>query len=49
VAHVHGLVNAARDGYLFFLERSNGPIRFVDAGPYVPPASFDEHRSGNKL
>jgi alcohol dehydrogenase (cytochrome c) len=37
---ITGLVNAARDGYLFFLERSNGPIRFVDAGPYVLQTAF---------
>jgi alcohol dehydrogenase (cytochrome c) len=30
-----GLINVARDGYLWFLERTNGPIRFVDAKPYV--------------
>src|SRR5688572_23856908 len=32
---IKGLINVARDGYLWFLERSNGPIRFVEGKPYV--------------
>jgi alcohol dehydrogenase (cytochrome c) len=32
---VKGLIDVARDGYLWFLERANGAIRFVDAQPYV--------------
>jgi alcohol dehydrogenase (cytochrome c) len=32
---IKGLVNVARDGYLWFLERSNGPIRFVEGKPFV--------------
>jgi alcohol dehydrogenase (cytochrome c) len=32
---VKGLINAARSGILYFLERSAGPIRFVDATPFV--------------
>jgi alcohol dehydrogenase (cytochrome c) len=32
---IAGLVDVARDGYLWFLERSNGPIRFVDGRPFV--------------
>jgi alcohol dehydrogenase (cytochrome c) len=32
---VKGLIDVARDGYLWFLERSAGPIRFVDGKPYV--------------
>jgi alcohol dehydrogenase (cytochrome c) len=32
---IKGLVNVARNGYLWFLERSNGPIRFVEGKPYV--------------
>lgn len=32
---IKGLVDVARDGYLWFLERSNGPIRFVDGKPFV--------------
>ena len=32
---VKGLVDVARDGYLWFLERSDGPINFVDGRPYV--------------
>jgi len=37
---ITGLVNAARDGYLFFLERTKGSIRFVDARPYVLQTAF---------
>jgi alcohol dehydrogenase (cytochrome c) len=32
---VKGLVNAARSGILYFLERTSGPIRFVEATPFV--------------
>ena len=32
---VKGLVNVARDGYLWFLERGSGPITFVAGMPYV--------------
>jgi alcohol dehydrogenase (cytochrome c) len=33
---VRGLINVARNGYLYFLERTReGPIRFVDGKPYV--------------
>ncbi len=38
---VTGLVDVARDGYMFFLERtSKGPITFVDAMPYVLQTVF---------
>jgi alcohol dehydrogenase (cytochrome c) len=37
---IKGLVDVARDGYLWFLERSNGPIRFVDGTPYVKQNVF---------
>jgi len=30
-----GLIDVARNGYLWFLERSSGPIRFVEGKPYV--------------
>jgi alcohol dehydrogenase (cytochrome c) len=30
-----GLIDVARDGYLWFLERSAGPIKFVEGKPYV--------------
>jgi len=30
-----GLIDVARDGYMWFLARSDGPIKFVDARPYV--------------
>ena len=32
---IKGLIDVARDGYLWFLERSNGPIKFVEGKPYV--------------
>jgi len=37
---IKGLVNVARDGYLWFLERSNGPIRFVEGRPFVTQTVF---------
>jgi len=32
---IKGLIDVARNGYLWFLDRGNGPIKFVDAKPYV--------------
>jgi len=32
---VRGLVNVSRSGYLYFLERSEGAIRFVEGKPFV--------------
>ena len=32
---VKGLVNAARSGILYFLERTAGPIKFMEATPFV--------------
>jgi len=32
---IKGLINVARNGYLYFLERTAGKINFVDGGPYV--------------
>ena len=32
---IKGLIDVARDGYIWFLERSNGPIKFVEGKPYV--------------
>ena len=37
---VKGLIDAARNGYLWFLERTGGPINFVDARPYVKQNVF---------
>jgi alcohol dehydrogenase (cytochrome c) len=37
---ITGLVNVARNGYLWFLERSKGPIRFVEGKPYVRQTVF---------
>jgi alcohol dehydrogenase (cytochrome c) len=38
---ITGLVNAGRDGYLFFLERTKpGPLAFVEAKPYVLQTAF---------
>ena len=32
---VKGLIDVARNGYLWFLERGNGPIKFVSGTPHV--------------
>ena len=37
---IKGLVNFTRSGYLYFLERSNGPIRFIEGKPYVKQNVF---------
>jgi len=37
---VKGLIDAARNGYLWFLERTDGPINFVDAKPFVKQNVF---------
>ena len=37
---VKGLIDVARDGYLWFLERSNGPIGFVEGTPFVKQNVF---------
>ena len=35
-----GLINAARDGYLWFLERTEGPIHFIEGKPFVAQNVF---------
>ena len=38
---IRGLINVARNGYLWFLERTpRGPIRFVEGKPYVTQTVF---------
>ena len=37
---VKGLIDVARDGYLWFLERTDGPINFVEGTPYVKQNVF---------
>jgi alcohol dehydrogenase (cytochrome c) len=37
---VKGLIDVARNGYLWFLERSSGPIKFVGATPHVKQNVF---------
>jgi alcohol dehydrogenase (cytochrome c) len=37
---IKGLINVARSGYLWFLERTDGAIKFVDAKPYVKQNVF---------
>ena len=32
---IKGLIDVARNGYLWFLERSDGPINFIEGTPYV--------------
>ena len=35
-----GLIDAARDGYLWFLERTEGPIHFIEGKPFVAQNVF---------
>jgi alcohol dehydrogenase (cytochrome c) len=37
---IEGLIDVARDGYMRFLERTDGEIHFVDGGPYVKQNVF---------
>jgi alcohol dehydrogenase (cytochrome c) len=37
---IKGLIDVARDGYVWFLERSSGPIKFVEGKPYVTQNVF---------
>jgi len=37
---VKGLIDVSRSGYLWFLERSDGPIKFVEGKPYVTQNVF---------
>jgi len=37
---IKGLIDVARDGYLWFLERTGGPINFVEGKPYVKQNVF---------
>ncbi len=37
---IKGLIDVARDGYLWFLERTDGPIKFVEGMPYVKQNVF---------
>ena len=37
---VKGLIDVSRSGYLWFLERTEGPIKFVDGKPYVKQNVF---------
>jgi alcohol dehydrogenase (cytochrome c) len=37
---IKGLINVARDGYLWFLERTSGPIKFVEGKPFVTQNVF---------
>jgi alcohol dehydrogenase (cytochrome c) len=32
---IKGLIDVARNGYLWFLQRSSGPIKFIEGKPYV--------------
>lgn len=32
---IKGLIDVARNGYLWFLERTNGPINFIEGKPFV--------------
>jgi alcohol dehydrogenase (cytochrome c) len=37
---VKGLIDVSRSGYLWFLERTDGPIKFVDGKPFVKQNVF---------
>jgi alcohol dehydrogenase (cytochrome c) len=37
---IKGLIDVARDGYLWFLERTNGKINFIEGTPYVKQNVF---------
>ena len=37
---IKGLIDVARDGYIWFLERTEGPIHFVQGEPYVQQNVF---------
>lgn len=37
---IKGLIDVARDGYLWFLERSGGKIKFIEGKPYVKQNVF---------
>jgi alcohol dehydrogenase (cytochrome c) len=37
---ITGLIDVARDGYLRFLERTDGPIKFIEGKPYVKQNVF---------
>ena len=37
---IKGLIDVARNGYLWFLERTDGPIKFVEGKPYVTQNVF---------
>jgi alcohol dehydrogenase (cytochrome c) len=37
---IKGLIDVARDGYLWFLERSDGPIKFIEGTPFVKQNVF---------
>ena len=37
---IKGLIDVARNGYLWFLERTDGPINFVEGKPYVKQNVF---------
>jgi alcohol dehydrogenase (cytochrome c) len=37
---IKGLIDVARDGYLWFLERTDGPVKFVEGTPFVKQNVF---------
>ena len=45
---VKGLIDVARDGYLWFLERTDGPIKFVEGKPFVKQNVFTQPRSEDR-
>ena len=45
---VKGLIDVARDGYLWFLERTDGEIKFVDGEPFVKQNVFKQRGSQDR-
>ena len=45
---IKGLIDVARDGYLWFLERSDGPIKFVEGKALRESGCVSESRSENR-
>jgi alcohol dehydrogenase (cytochrome c) len=37
---IKGLIDVARDGYIWFMERTEGPIHFIEGEPYVQQNVF---------
>ncbi len=45
---IKGLIDVARNGYLWFLERTDGPIKFVEGKPYVQQNGVPQPRPDDR-